>query len=291
MEHSISGHTKMIALLGRPVGHSMSPAMQNESFRLLDLDYCYLAFDVGEEELDEVVRAFRLMDVRGMNITMPCKNRMAELCDELSPEARFCGAVNTVVNENSRLTGYSTDGTGFLRSAEEHGFQPSGSRIVLFGTGGAASSVLTACALAGAAEITVFGRPSGRYYSRAQQIAAKLRESNGTAVTVTAFDDDTLKKALSGADLLVNATSVGMASDADGCLIPDESYFHKDLIVADAIYEPRETKLVRMARSAGLTAFGGLDMLLYQGDDAFRLWTGKEMPVAEIRGKFFPESL
>jgi len=291
LDYTISGHTKLVALLGSPVSHSMSPAVQNESFRLTGLDYCYLAFDVKEEALAEVVRAFRLMDVRGMNITMPCKNRMAELCDELSPEARFCGAVNTVVNENGRLTGYSTDGTGFLRSAGEHGFQVRGSHIVLLGTGGAASSILTACALAGADAITVFGRPGGRYYDRAEQIASGLRQSQGTSITVTAFDSTMLREAVSNAGLLVNATPVGMGSDSNSCLIPDESFFHRDLIVADAIYEPRATKLVRMARSAGLTAFGGLDMLMYQGAAAFRLWTGRDMPVGEIRGKFFPERL
>jgi len=286
-EYQINGGTRLIALLGSPVAHSVSPAMHNEGFRLLGLDYSYMAFDVKEDNLKTVVDAFRVMNVRGMNLTMPCKNKMVGLCDRLAPEAELCGAVNTVVIDEGVLTGHSTDGIGFLRSAAEHGFQTPGSRIVLLGAGGAATSILAAAALVGASEIAVFCRRTSAHYDRAAEIAEKLSGRTDCQVEIYDYDDRTLRRKLSGANLLINATKVGMAPETDGCLIPDDSYLPEGLIVGDVIYNPRETKLVKMAKAKGLVAFGGLDMLLFQGAEAFRIWTGQDMPVDAVRAKYF----
>lgn len=291
MEYTISGHTKLIALLGSPVAHSMSPAIHNEAFKELGLDYSYMAFDIGEEMLEKVVDAFRSMNVRGMNLTMPLKNKMAGLCDVLSPEAGICGAVNTVVNDNGVMTGYNTDGTGLLKSVSRHGFEVAGKTVAVFGTGGAAVSIIVQAALSGASHAIVFCRDDSRFRSRTEEIIARLEKESSCRISLCPYEEKTMREMMSRADLLVNATRVGMLPDAEGCLVPDTSFFHKGMIVADAVYEPRRTKLVEMASAAGCTAIGGLDMLLYQGEAAFRLWTGQEMPVAAIRKKIFSDTL
>ena len=161
---NISGHTKMICLLGSPVAHSLSPAMHNEGFKQLDLDYCYLAFDVKEGELKGVLDSFKKMGVRGFNLTMPLKTEAVALCDKLSPAAKIAESVNTVVIENDgTVTGHTTDGIGFTESARQAGVDYIGKKITLLGTGGAGIAVLTQLALDGAGEISVFERAGSRF--------------------------------------------------------------------------------------------------------------------------------
>ena len=166
MELPITGHTKLTALLGKPVAHSLSPLMHNEAFHLLGLDYVYLCFEVDETSLPDVVKGLRFAGIRGFNLTMPNKNRMAELCDHLSPAAELIGAVNTVVNDNGVLTGHNTDGTGFLRSLTEAGCPVKGSTITLMGAGGAATAICAQAALDGAQAIRIFARPTSRFWAR-----------------------------------------------------------------------------------------------------------------------------
>lgn len=287
MAREITGNTRLVCLLGTPVAHSISPAMHNASFEKLGLDYAYLAFDVGEEQLESTVSTLKAVRARGWNVTMPCKNRMAELCDELSPAAKISGSVNTVVNENGLLTGHTTDGIGFLRAAREKGYDLKGKKLLLLGAGGASTSILVQAALDGASEIVVFSRP-GVFYDRAVSIIEVLREKTDCILSIhNLADKERLKKNLKSSYILINGTSVGMAPDINRCLIPDASFFHKDLVVADVIYNPRETKLLAMAREAGCPTFNGLSMLLYQGAEAFRLWTGQEMPVELVRERYF----
>ena len=139
---NISGSTRLICLLGSPVVHSISPAMHNASFQYHDLDYAYLAFDIGDNRLASVVEALKEMNVRGFNLTMPDKNLMATLCDRLSPAAEISGSVNTVLNENGVLTGYTTDGIGYMKACEDAGFDIIGKKMTLFGAGGAATAIL-----------------------------------------------------------------------------------------------------------------------------------------------------
>lgn len=291
----ISGRTKMICLLGSPVAHSLSPAMHNEGFRQLDLDYSYLAFDIKEGELRKVVESFRLMGVRGFNLTMPLKTEMVGLCDRLSPAAEIAGTVNTVViDEDGTVTGHTTDGIGFTESARQAGVDFVGKKVTLMGTGGAGIAILVQLALDGAGEITVFERAGSRFRDRTAKVVSALNSRTSCKVKVVDYGDAVLQKEISESALLINATNVGMAPDIDGNLIKDSSWLttraegiSEKLAVADVIYNPRKTKLLEMAEECGLNAFNGMYMLLYQGAAAFELWTGQKMPVEIVKEKYF----
>lgn len=284
----ITGHTRLIGLLGDPVAHSVSPLMHNESFRLLGLDYVYLCFRTTENTLSHVVTGLRDAGIRGFNLTMPCKNQMTQLCDHLSPAARLIGAVNTVVCDDGILTGHNTDGIGFFRAAAQEGFSVPGKRITLMGMGGASTAIAVQAALDQAAALDIFVRPTSRFYSRARRIAEELNQTTNCLVRVLEHDDKkALAESLGNADLLINGTSVGMAPNTDATILTDCALLRPDLLVADVIYNPRETLFLRNAREAGCRTFNGMYMLLYQGAEAFRLWTGQEMPVEEIKNKYF----
>lgn len=287
MSKKITGHTQLICLLGSPVSHSISPAMHNASFEALDLDYAYLAFDVNTDTLKDTVNTLKTIHAKGWNLTMPNKNQMVELCDKLSPAAEISGAVNTVVNENGILTGHTTDGVGFMRAAKDAGHDLTGKKITLLGAGGAATSVLVQAALDGASEIFIFSLKD-QFFDRAEKIVSMLNQK--TQCKVTLYDlaeKELLKEKIKESYILINGTSVGMAPNTDACIIPDATYFHSNLVVADVIYNPRETKLLAMAKEAGCDTFNGMYMLLYQGAEAFRLWTGKDMPVELVKERYF----
>ena len=288
MNQEITGYTRLICLLGSPVGHSKSPMMHNEAFRALGLDYAYLAFDVKEEQLCQAVEGLKILGARGMNLTMPLKNRIVPLCDHLSPAAQLCQAVNTgVIEEDHTLTGHTTDGAGFFRTCREEGVEIKGKKMTLLGAGGAGTAILVQAALDGAEEIALFSRSSSPFIQRTMETVEKLKEKTSCHITLYDYQDDVLKQQIHDSYLLVNATNIGMAPREEDCLIPDASFFHPELAVADVIYNPLETRLVKMAKEAGCKAFGGLNMLLYQGAEAFRLWTGQTMPVEQVREKYF----
>lgn len=286
----ITGHTRLTALLGSPVAHSISPLMHNEAFQLLDLDYTYLCFEVNEETLPAAVDGLKACGIRGFNLTMPNKNKIVELLDELSPAARLIGAVNTVVNDDGHLTGYNTDGVGYMQAVKDAGYDITGKAITIMGAGGAATAICAQAALDGVEKIHIFARETSRFWDRTQKLAeninstlpckAVLHENKNTAA---------LAQAISESALLLNATSVGMAPNTEGTIIEDTSLYHPGLIVSDVIYNPRETRFLKEAREAGCRTFNGMYMLLYQGAEAFRLWTGKEMPVKEIKANFFAD--
>lgn len=288
MSTPITGHTRLTALLGSPVAHSISPMMHNESFQYHNLDYVYLCFDVNEEGLAIAVDGLKKIGIRGFNLTMPNKNKMVELIDHLSPAGQLIGAINTVVNDDGILTGHNTDGVGFMRSLEDAGHNIIGKTMTVLGAGGAATAICAQAALDGVACIHIFARTTSRFWNRTAEFVKKINEmTNCKAILHDNADQKALKDALNDSAILVNASSVGMAPNTDASLIEDPSYFHKGLIVYDAIYNPRETKLLRLAREAGCETCNGLYMLLYQGAEAFRIWTGKEMPVDLIKEKYF----
>lgn len=285
----VTGHTQLTCLLGSPVSHSISPMMHNESFRLLGLDYIYLCFDVNEENLDNVVNGLRLMNVKGFNCTMPVKNKMVAIADELSPAASLIGAVNTVLNDNGKLIGHNTDGIGYMQSLTDAGLDIIGKKMTLMGAGGAASSILAQAALDGVREISIFSR-KGHFWSRAEQMVAQVNSSTNCHATLFEFgNDDILYNEILSSDILTNATSVGMAPNVEGCLINDPSVLKENLIVSDIIYNPKETLLLRTAKEQGCKTINGLNMLLFQGAEAFKIWTGHDMPVSQIKAKYFSE--
>lgn len=290
MNREITGHTVLTCLLGSPVAHSISPQMHNESFRVLGLDYAYLAFDVSPEQLKSVVEGLKFMNVRGYNLTMPHKNLICEYVDHLSDAARLSHSVNTVVNDNGVLTGHTTDGIGYMRAVEDAGYSIMGKKMTLLGAGGASSSVLVQAALDGVKEIDVFNR-HGANFDRAQSLIDRLNKETSCVVSLYDLEDERqLEESISESAILTNGTSVGMNPNPDNCLIKNSDVFRKDLIVSDLIYNPRETKLMRLAKERGAKTFNGLYMLLYQGAAAFTLWTGKEMPVEHIKQLYFKES-
>ncbi|MDO4343241.1 MAG: shikimate dehydrogenase [Eubacteriales bacterium] len=283
----INGHTRLTGLLGSPVAHSISPLMHNEAFSLLGLDYAYLCFEATENQMEEAIKALKFLNARGFNCTMPVKIRMCELADKLSPAASMMGAVNTVVIENDVLIGHNTDGIGYMSAVREAGCHVIGKKMTLLGGGGAATAIAVQAALDGVSELAIFNR-RGRSWERAVKLADTL--NSRTACRVSLYDladTSALRLQLQDSCLLTNATSVGMAPNTGETPIADTSMLHEHLTVSDVIYNPRETRLLAEARARGLKTFNGLYMLLYQGAEAFRLWTGKDMPVSSIKEKFF----
>lgn len=287
MNREINGHTILTGLLGSPVSHSISPLMHNEAFRQLGLNYIYLAFDVKTDKLQTAVEGLRTLNVRGFNLTMPNKNEMCKLCDKLSPAAKISGAVNTVVNDNGILTGYTTDGIGYMQSLKEAGHNIIGKKMTLLGAGGAATAILVQAALDGVKEISVFNNRSVSF-TRMEKVIDELKTVSDCEIRLYDYSDENiLRREISESVLLTNGTSVGMSPNTDVSIITDISMFHKDLIVSDVIYNPRETRLLRMAREVGCPTLNGLYMLLFQGAEAFKLWTGMEMPVEVVKEKYF----
>ena len=291
MEQRIKGTTGLLALIGSPVGHSGSPDMYNFCFRYHNLDYCYMAFDIKEDQVPAALDAMRLFNMRGCNVTMPCKTAAAQNMDELSAAARIIGAVNTIVNENGKLVGHMTDGIGFVENLRDHGVDVKGKKMVVLGAGGAATAIQVQCALDGAASISIFN-PNDPFLDRAKNTAAKLKkEVPDCDVQVFCIEDqDKLKEEIAKADILVNGTLAGMKPHEDVSLITDKSVFRPDLVVCDVVYNPEETRLLREAREAGCAkTIGGKGMLLWQGVAAYKLYTGLDMPVEEYK-KFHAEN-
>jgi len=292
MERRISGTTTMYGLIGSPVSHSGSPAMYNYSFQKLGIDSVYLAWEIKEGQVAEFIESAKLLNIKGFNITMPCKMETAGLVDELSPAAQIIGAVNTVVIEDGKLTGHITDGKGFVLNLEDNGVSIKDKKIVLMGGGGAGTAIFVQAALDGAKEILVFNRKTSANFEKLEKIAQRLSQMVPECkVEICDLEDelllyDTIKKS----DILINATNVGMSPKTDESLIRDMSVYHKNLVVAEIIYNPKETKMMADARKAGVKqVVGGKGMLLWQGVEAFRLYTGKEMPVEEVKQLFFAE--
>lgn len=289
MENRINGHTKLFCLIGSPVGHSGSPAMYNYSFDKLNMNNAYLAFDVPLEKTAEAVEALKLLHVGGFNITMPCKTAVSQFVDRLSPAAQMIGACNTVtVDEEGKLTGHNTDGIGFVRNLAKHGVEVKGKKLVVLGAGGAATALTIQSALDGAAQIRIFNRKGYSFYENGERTVEKIKANvPGCQVSIEdLLDSEALARAVNECDILVNATKVGMAPLDKETLI-DPKLFRKDLVVADTVYNPKETRMIKEAKAAGCTVVGGIGMLLQQGVAAFHLFTGEQMPEEEVRQKFF----
>jgi shikimate dehydrogenase len=271
----ISGKTKLLALIGDPVGHSLSPAMHNASFAAEGLDYVYVALNVGAEDLPAAVRGAAALGLRGFNVTMPHKRSMVELVDELDEGAELSGAVNTVVIEGTRLRGFNTDGPGMIEACREAGIALDDRRVLLLGAGGAAASIAAALCDAGVGGLHIVNRNP----EHAAALAEKLRGA-GKGAEIEVHPTGALDGSVR-APIMVNTTPLGM-EDGDPLPIPAE-YLERDTAVVDAVYRPgAETELVRQARARGATVVAGQRMLLYQGVLAQRLWTGRQPNVAAM---------
>lgn len=272
---NISASTRLFAVFGHPVGHSLSPPMQNAALAEIGLDAVYLAFDVPPERLEAALRGLAAIGAEGVNLTIPLKERAISLLDWVSPEAKRIGAVNTVKIAGERLEGYNTDAPGFLASLRAAGFEPAGQSCVVLGAGGSARAVALALAGAGA-RLTLANRTA----ARAAELARILREGEyGPAAFIDAADSAALERVLADAALLVNTTPVGMAPHVDAPPPVPASALHPHLFVYDLIYNPAETRLLAAARRAGARGVNGVGMLAHQGALALQIWTDRAAPV------------
>jgi shikimate dehydrogenase len=268
---AISGATRVAAVIGDPARHSLSPALHNAAFAALDLDWVYVAFDVARGDATAALTAMRVLGIDGFSVTMPHKTDVARSVDECSDDAAALGAVNCVVNRDGRLVGHNTDGIGFLRGLEhDTGIGAAGLHCVVLGAGGAARAVVRALAGAGAGAIAVV--------NRSPEPAARAAALGGTRARVGTADD------LAAADLVVNATPVGMSGPDAGRLPCPADGLHPKQVVVDLVYDPLDTPLLAAARERGAVARNGVSMLVFQAARAFELWTGRDAPVEAMLG-------
>ena len=273
----IDGYTRLAAVVANPIKHSISPFIHNSAFEATNTNGVYLAWEVETTDLAETVANIRRYQMYGVNLSMPYKEQVIPYLDELSEEARLIGAVNTVVNRDGTLIGYNTDGKGFFKSLPS--FKISGKRMVLLGAGGAAKAILAQAILDGVSQVSVFVRSAS--IEKTRPYLEKLQNVTGFRVDLFALEDvQDLQDSITKADLLVNATSVGM--DEVSLPIPRNIVLSEKILVADVIYQPFETPFLKWARNQGNQSINGLGMLLYQAAEAFQLWTGKEMPTDQI---------
>ena len=273
----IDGYTRLAAVVANPIKHSISPFIHNSAFEATNTNGVYLAWEVDAAELAETVANIRRYQMYGINLSMPYKEQVIPYLDQLSEEACLIGAVNTVVNREGTLIGYNTDGKGFFKSLPS--FKISRKRLVLLGAGGAAKAILAQAILDGVSQISVFVRSSSM--GKTRPYLEKIQNATGFRVDLFALEDvQDLQDSITQADLLVNATSVGM--DGSSQPIPTSIVLPEKLMVADVIYQPFETPFLKWARNQGNQSINGLGMLLYQAAEAFELWTGKEMPTDQI---------
>jgi shikimate dehydrogenase len=277
----ISGKTKICALIGDPVEHSMSPAIHNVAFREMGLDYVYVTFRVKAEDVPAAVEGMKALDIRGLSVTMPHKVAVPKLLDKLDPLAEKIGAINTIVNDDGVLTGYNTDATGFLQAMLERGFEPKEKNIVVLGAGGASRAVSFVLADRGA-NLTILNRLEE--FDWAVELARRLSQAFGKSVEALELNRDNLTKAIGKADILVNATSVGMDPNINETPVPAE-LLKPGMVVYDIIYNPIKTKLLKEAESVGAEIISGVDMLVWQGVMAFEKWTGKKPPFEPMKAE------
>jgi len=273
----ISGKTRVCAIIGDPVEHSLSPVMHNAAFKELGLNLVYVAFTVTTNGLKDAISGARSLGLQGLNVTMPHKNAVMSYLDETDSTAKAIGAVNTILNEQGKLIGYNTDGNGALRALKENGISAKEKKMLIVGAGGAAKAIAFQAAQE-VEELVILNRTS----EKAEQLAEVLRREFGKRVNGGTLSAEVLKKELKTTDILVNATSVGMHPDVNRSPVPSD-LLRRDLCVMDIIYNPFETKLVKDAKAVGAKVVLGLEMLLYQGAVAFEIWTNCPAPVEVMK--------
>lgn len=267
---------KIVGIIGYPLGHTISPAMHNAAFQHLGMNYEYVPFEVNPGDLEEAVGGFRALHVAGFNVTIPHKETILPLLDEVTKLAKIIGAVNAVENQEGTLVGYNTDGPGFIESlTEDAGLKPKGKKAVVLGAGGAGRAVATLLAENSVKSLTIVDIEE----NKSRELAEYLGSYFSTECHAVSINSTALQTTLDKADLLVNATPIGMHPKIDASPLPDNIKLNRDLLVYDLVYNPSETKLLKLAKAAGVRTCSGLGMLVRQGALAFTLFTGEEAPV------------
>jgi shikimate dehydrogenase len=270
---------RVCALIGHPVGHSLSPAMHNAGFEALGLPLVYVAHDIAPGQVPEAIQAARSLGYRGLSVTIPHKVAALECMDEVDPTARAIGCINTVVNDEGRLIGYNSDGRGALNALRQTGADPEGRRVVVLGTGGAARAIAMTIALgARPAELVLLGVVPEELDRLGRDVSKHMTAN----VKVEPLNDATLAAAMGEADIVLHCTPIGMHPQSAHTIVP-AALFRPGQVVFDVVYNPRETRLLSEAAAAGCRVVSGVEMFLGQALVQFELWTGRPAPSDVMR--------
>ena len=276
----VKSTTSLYGIFGHPVEHSLSPVMHNNGFSDLDLDCVYVAFDILPSNIGEAVNAIRALGISGVNVTIPHKQRIMTYLDEISSDAMLVGAVNTVSNVDKRLIGFNTDVGGLLRALKSDlDYTPEGTKVFLVGAGGASRAVIVGLCRNYVSEIVIVNRTLSKAEDLAKEFSDHFPKVDFKAVMLS--DEERIKQSIVGSDIVINSSSAGMKRenplDLPLYLLP------KHAGIYDLVYDPTDTPLVRDAKKLGLKAHSGHSMLLYQGVEAFEIWTGLTAPVDTMK--------
>lgn len=274
----INGTTKVLGIIGYPIIHTLSPVMHNKAFEVLNYNAVYVPFEVEPNRLKEAISGIKAMGIRGVNITIPHKESVMEYLDEIDPLARSIKAVNTIVNEEGILTGYNTDGIGFLRSLQVEGISLDHKKVMILGSGGAARAIAT-CSLKNTklSELSVVGRTTENIVNLTKDLETIFDPER---IFSYKFGSKELSEAMTEIDVVINCTPLGLSPKVSQSPLSQEevNLLNDNTIIADTIYNPSVTQLMHYGNKRGLKTIGGLGMLLYQGIASFELWTGLKPP-------------
>ncbi len=275
----IDVNTRLVGLLGYPLGHSLSPLMQNRAFELTGLNFLYLPIEVENKDYCQLLEGMKKMNFIGFNVTIPGKVDIIKHLDAIHPLAEKIGSVNTVKIEEGRMTGFNTDGSGFVASlVSETNCDISQSNFLILGAGGACRAIAMTLADRNAKKIVI----ANRTYDKARELCEEINDRIRVCCAPVEMTTDALSHHMNQIDVLVNTTSIGLYPKVDD--MPIEGFLlTKDLLVADIVYNPIRTRLLREAEEKGCLTLSGVGMFINQGGEAFRIWTGIDAPVKEMR--------
>ncbi len=273
MMEMITGKTNVVGVIGDPVEHSLSPLMHNAAFKYLDLDYVYVPYHVKKDTLGSAISGAVSLDIKGLNVTIPHKTEVIKYLDSLDKSAELIGAVNTIKFHNDEAKGYNTDGIGAVKAVEEVS-SVINKKVVILGAGGAARAIAFQIGLDGAESIVIANRTVEKAVQLQGDLVKKL-DANVKSIDL----GEKLKKELSDADILINTTPIGMYPNVDQEPLVKAKMMYEGLIVKDCVYNPLKTGLIKEAEKCGAKTISGLKMLIYQGMESFRIWTGVNPPL------------
>jgi shikimate dehydrogenase len=274
---NLSGKTRVYGVIGDPIEHSLSPTLHNAAFEALKMDAVFLAFHVKVNEVENVIHGMRGLEICGLNVTMPHKNAVISFLDKVDASAKVLASVNTILNDNGKLSGFSTDGAGALNALKKNGVKLNGKKVLLLGGGGAAKTIAYALAKE-VDELTILNRSPEKSKALTETLSREFNKQIFTGL----LEPSAIQESLQNADVLINASSVGMHPDAAHSLV-EPQLLRRDLTVMDIVYNPVKTKLAKDAEKAGAKVVSGIEMLIHQGAASFEIWTGKTAPVEVMR--------
>jgi len=278
LSNSLESGTKICCIIGDPVEHSLSPLMHNVAFRELGLNFTYIPLKVKKEMLQEAIEVIRRLGIRGVNVTIPHKVAVMKFLDDIDDLASEIGAVNTIVNNIGKLTGLNTDGMGAVRALKDNEGEPKDKKVVIIGAGGACRAISYSIAKEKPKELIIINRT----VEKASEIAKSIKEKIDVNVKSLQLKPENLKAELKDADIVINSTSVGMSPNVNETVIPKE-FLHNNMLLMDIVYNPLETRLIKEAKEVGVKTIDGIEMLVNQGIESFKIWTGKNAPVESMR--------